>query len=107
MATQNRGLELALLLTFPATVALIACGVPIVAALFQHGQFTPDDSRYTAQALAAFSLGLPAYVLVKVLTPGFYARADTRTPVRSAPTASATARVTSSRKRARFSTGPP
>ena len=84
MATQNRGLELAVLLTLPATVALIVCGTPIVAALFQHGQFTPEDSRFTAQALAAFSVGLPAYVLVKVLTPGFYARSDTRTPVRYA-----------------------
>jgi len=84
METQNRGLELALFLTLPATVALIVCGAPIVAALFQHGQFTPADTRATAQALAAFSVGLPAYVLVKVLTPGFYARSDTRTPVRFA-----------------------
>lgn len=84
METQNRGLELALFFTLPATVALIVCGVPIVAALFQHGKFTPGDSLATAQALAAFSLGLPAYVLIKVLTPGYYARADTRTPVRYA-----------------------
>lgn len=84
MATQNRGLELALFLTLPATVALIVCGVPIVAALFQHGKFTAADTAATAQSLAAFSLGLPAYVLVKVLTPGFYARDDTRTPVRFA-----------------------
>ncbi|WP_375428796.1 murein biosynthesis integral membrane protein MurJ [uncultured Sphingomonas sp.] len=84
MATQNRGLELALFLTLPATVALIVCGGPIVAALFQHGQFTPADGIATAQALAAFSVGLPAYILVKVLTPGFYARSDTRTPVRFA-----------------------
>ena len=84
MATQNRGLELALLLTLPATVALIVCGTPIVSALFQHGHFTPADSRATAQALAAFSVGLPSYILVKVLTPGFYARSDTRTPVRYA-----------------------
>ena len=84
MATQNRGLELALLLTFPATVALIVCGVPIVAALFQGGAFTASDSRFTAQALAAFSIGLPSYILVKVLTPGFYARSDTTTPVRFA-----------------------
>lgn len=82
--TQNRGMELALFLTLPATVALVVCGVPIVAALFQHGAFTPDDTRMTALALAAFSLGLPSYVLVKVLTPGFYARSDTRTPVRYA-----------------------
>ncbi|KQT32819.1 murein biosynthesis protein MurJ [Sphingomonas sp. Leaf412] len=82
--TQNRGLELALFLTLPATVALVACGQPIVAALFQHGKFTPADSAATAQALAAFSLGLPSYILVKVLTPGFYARHDTKTPVRFA-----------------------
>lgn len=84
MAVQNRGLELALFLTLPAAVALIACGLPIVSALFQHGQFTANDSVLTAQALAAFSVGLPSYILVKVLTPGFYARSDTRTPVRYA-----------------------
>ncbi len=84
METQNRGMELALLLTLPATVALILCGAPIVAALFEHGKFTAEHSYFTAQALAAFSIGLPSYILVKVLTPGFYARQDTRTPVRYA-----------------------
>lgn len=84
MVTQNRGMELALFFTLPATVALIVCGVPIVASLFQHGAFTPADTIATAQALAAFSIGLPAYILVKVLTPGYYARSDTRTPVRFA-----------------------
>ncbi len=84
METQNRGMELALFFTLPATVALIICGVPIVAALFQHGKFTPTDTVLTAQALAAFSIGLPSYILVKVLTPGFYARSDTKTPVRLA-----------------------
>jgi putative peptidoglycan lipid II flippase len=84
METQNRGMELALALTLPATVALIVCGVPIIAALFQHGRFDATDSAFTAQALAAFSLGLPSYVLVKVLTPGYYARSDTKTPVRYA-----------------------
>ena len=84
MATQNRGMELALLLTLPATVALIVCGAPIVAALFQHGKFDATDTLFTAQALAAFSIGLPSYILVKVLTPGYYARSDTRTPVRYA-----------------------
>ncbi|WP_375391543.1 murein biosynthesis integral membrane protein MurJ [uncultured Sphingomonas sp.] len=84
MATQNRGLELALLLTLPATAALIVAGGPIAAALFQHGHFSVADNRATAQALAAFSIGLPSYVLVKVLTPGYYARSDTRTPVRYA-----------------------
>ncbi|GGB15895.1 putative lipid II flippase MurJ [Sphingomonas metalli] len=84
METQNRGMELALFLTLPATVALIICGLPIVAALFQHGAFSATDSVATAQALAAFSIGLPSYILVKVLTPGYYARSDTRTPVRYA-----------------------
>jgi len=84
MDTQNRGMELALLLTLPATAALVTAGVPIVAALFQHGRFDPQAATYTAQALAAFSVGLPSYILVKVLTPGYYARADTRTPVRYA-----------------------
>ena len=82
METQNRGLELALLLTLPATVALMVCGMPIVAAILQGGLFDADDAVTTAQVLAAFSLGLPSYVLVKVLTPGFYARSDTRAPVR-------------------------
>ena len=84
METQNRGLELALFFTLPATVALIVCGVPIAAALFQHGKFTSADTLFTAQALAAFSVGLPSYILVKMLTPGFYARQDTATPVRFA-----------------------
>ena len=82
--TQNRGMELALLLTLPATVALVVCGEPIAAALFGYGRYTPADTHFTAQALAAFSIGLPSYILVKVLTPGFYARQDTKTPVRFA-----------------------
>ncbi len=84
MATQNRGLELALFLTLPATMALVLCGEPIVAALFGYGKYTPQDTHFTAQALAAFSIGLPSYILIKVLTPGFHARQDTRTPVRFA-----------------------
>ncbi|MFM5916662.1 MAG: murein biosynthesis integral membrane protein MurJ [Novosphingobium sp.] len=82
LETQNRGLELALLLTLPATVALVICGEPIAAGLFGYGKFGAADVHYTAQALAMFSIGLPSYVLVKVLTPGFYARHDTSTPVR-------------------------
>ena len=84
METQNRGMELALLLTLPATVALVLAGEPIAAALFGYGRYTPADTHATAQALAAFSIGLPSYILVKVLTPGFYARQDTKTPVRYA-----------------------
>ena len=84
MTTQNRGLELALFFTLPATIALVICGVPIIRGLFQHGQFDAADAVKTGQALAAFSIGLPSYILVKVLTPGYYARHDTKTPMRYA-----------------------
>ena len=81
---QNRGIELALFLTLPATAAFLSISEPIVRGLFQYGAFSAEDTRATALVLAAFSLGLPAYVLIKVLTPGYYARSDTRTPVRFA-----------------------
>jgi putative peptidoglycan lipid II flippase len=84
METQNRGLELALFLTLPATAAFVFAAEPIVRGLFQHGAFDAADTTRAALALSAFSIGLPSYVLVKVLTPGFYARADTKTPVRLA-----------------------
>jgi putative peptidoglycan lipid II flippase len=84
METQNRGLELALFLTLPATAAFIFASEPLVRGIFQHGAFKAADTIRVAWALSAFSLGLPSYVLVKVLTPGFYARSDTRTPVRYA-----------------------
>ncbi|HEU4967793.1 murein biosynthesis integral membrane protein MurJ [Sphingomonas sp.] len=84
MDTQNRGIELALFLTLPATVAFIFAAQPIVRGLFEHGAFTAEDTYRCGWALSAFSIGLPSYVLVKVLTPGFYARADTKTPVKFA-----------------------
>ncbi|MBA2919380.1 murein biosynthesis integral membrane protein MurJ [Sphingomonas sp. MAH-20] len=84
MDTQNRGIELALFLTLPATVAFIFAAEPIVRGLFEHGAFTAEDTIKCGWALSAFSIGLPSYVLVKVLTPGFYARADTKTPVKFA-----------------------
>jgi putative peptidoglycan lipid II flippase len=84
MDTQNRGVELALFLTLPATVAFVFASEPIIRGLFQHGHFTAIDSMKCSWALSAFSLGLPSYVLVKVLTPGYYARHDTKTPVRFA-----------------------
>jgi putative peptidoglycan lipid II flippase len=84
MQTQNRGIELALFLTLPATIAFIFASEPIIRGLFQHGRFSALDSYRCSWALSAFSLGLPSYVLVKVLTPGYYARHDTKTPVRYA-----------------------
>ncbi len=84
VATQNRGLELALLLTLPAAIALAALATPILAVLFQRGAFGPADTAATAKALAAYAAGLPAFVLVKVLAPAFFARHDTATPVKIA-----------------------
>ncbi len=82
--TQNRAVELALFFAMPATVALIISAMPIVHGVFEHGAFTPEDTLGTAAVLMAFSAGVPAYVLIKVLTPGFYARSDTKTPLRLA-----------------------
>jgi putative peptidoglycan lipid II flippase len=84
LASQNRALEMALLLTLPAALALIVLAEPIIAALFERGAFGPDATLATSSALAAYAAGLPAYVLVKVLAPGFFAREDTRTPVKIA-----------------------
>ena len=84
MHSLNRGLEFALLLTLPATVALIVIAGPIIGGLFQHGRFGAEDAAATAAALTAFAWGLPAYVLVKILQPAFYAREDTVTPFRFA-----------------------
>ncbi len=82
--TQNRAIELVLILTLPAAAALTVSATPMIRALLEHGRFTPADTIATAEALAAIALGLPAYVLIKVLTPGFHARQDTATPVRIA-----------------------
>jgi putative peptidoglycan lipid II flippase len=78
---QNRALELALFLTVPATVALVVIALPIVNACFEHGVFTETDAIATSYALAAFALGLPAFVMNKVFSPGFFAREDTKRPM--------------------------
>lgn len=78
---QNRSLEFAMALTLPASIALIVMPEPIINVLFERGSFGADDTAATAMALAAFAVGLPAFVLVKVFSPGFFAREDTRTPM--------------------------
>lgn len=77
----NRALEFGLFLTLPATAALCAIGLPIVAVLFHHGAMTVEATRLTAAALVAYATGLPAYVAVRALTPAFYAAGDTATPM--------------------------
>lgn len=80
-ANFNRGTEFALALTLPAAVALVVIALPLCEVLYQRGAFGPDDTANTAVALAIYGLGLPAFVLQKVLQPLFYAREDTRRPL--------------------------
>ncbi|WP_158743620.1 murein biosynthesis integral membrane protein MurJ [Acidisphaera sp. L21] len=82
ITTLNRALEFALVLTVPAALALIVSGYPILAVLFQRGAFDLHSALLSSQSLAAYALGLPFFVLVKVLAPAFFARSDTTTPVR-------------------------
>jgi putative peptidoglycan lipid II flippase len=84
MDSQNRSLEFAMLLTAPAAAALAVIPHEIVSVLFQRGAFTAADTPFTARALAIFAFGLPAFVLIKVFSPAFFARHDTRTPMRYA-----------------------
>lgn len=83
---QSRGLELSAGLALPATLGLIVLAEPIVRLLFQHGAFTAADTADTAQALTWLALGLPAHVLVKALSPAFFAREDTSTPLKATAT---------------------
>ena len=81
---QSNAVELALLLTMPAAVALYITGGAITRAFYSGGAFTLTDSISTGAVLSALVIGLPAYVLIKVLVPNFFARKDTRTPVYTA-----------------------
>ncbi|HAD86833.1 MAG TPA: murein biosynthesis integral membrane protein MurJ [Rhodospirillaceae bacterium] len=82
--SQNRGMEFALLLTLPAAAACLIIPEDIIRVLFERGAFGAEATAATASALFAYATGLPAYVLIRVLAPGFYAREDTTTPVRIA-----------------------
>ncbi len=79
--SQNRAIEVGLALTLPATAALLVIAGPITVVLFQRGAFDSAAMEATAAALAAYAAGLPAYVLIRTLTPGYFARQDTRTPL--------------------------
>ena len=80
--TLRWAIQLSLLIAVPATFGLFLLAQPILATLFQYGAFAAGDSLMSALSLMAYSLGLPAFVLIKILANGFYARQDTRTPVR-------------------------
>ena len=81
---QNRSVEFALFLTLPAAAALFVMSEPIVRVLYERGAFTAQTTSTVAGTLAIFGLGLPAFVLIKCFTPGFFAREDTKTPMRFA-----------------------
>ncbi len=78
---QSRSLELALALALPAMLGLIALSTPVVRLLFEHGAFGASDTDGTARALDWLALGLPAQVLIKALSPAFFARSNTTTPL--------------------------
>ena len=77
----SRAFEFAWLLTIPSAVALMVAPIELVSVLFQRGQFESDDTAATAIALTIYALGLPAFVLQKVLQPLYFAREDTRRPL--------------------------
>lgn len=81
IAMQNKGFEFAWFFSVPAALALAAIAHPIVQVLFERGQFTPNDTNQVTGALVAYSFGIPAFVLIKIFTPGFYSHEDTHTPV--------------------------
>ena len=79
--TQNRSLEFALFLTVPAAVALFLIPEPIIRLIYERGAFDPSTTAAVAGVLGLYALGLPAFVLIKVFSPGYFAREDTRTPM--------------------------
>ena len=83
-ATLDRALRLLCVIVVPASVALFVLAGPLTVVIFHYGQFTDFDAAMTRLALMAYSFALLGWSLVKVLAPGFFARQDTRTPMRSA-----------------------
>lgn len=81
VSSMNRGIELALVITLPAAVAMLVMPRQIISTLFEHNAFSAEDTRQTSMALAGFAMGLPGYVLIKVLQPGYFAREDTKRPM--------------------------
>ena len=77
------GLRMTLLISVPAMLGLVLLAEPLIATLFQYRQFTAFDTRMTALSVYGLSFGLPAFALLKVVLPAFYARQDTKTPVRA------------------------
>lgn len=84
LISQNDAIELALKLTIPSMVGLIILAYPMIALIYGHGKFGPEQISATAPALAAYVVGMPGYVMSKILTNSFFANKDTKTPVKIA-----------------------
>jgi putative peptidoglycan lipid II flippase len=82
--TLDWALRLVLVIGAPAAIGLALLASPILTTLFQYGEFGRGDVRMAALSLVAYATGLLGFIAVKVLAPGYYARQDTRTPVRIA-----------------------
>lgn len=82
--TLDWSLKLVSLIAIPASLGLLILAGPLLATLFNYGEFDLHDAQMASLSLMAYSLGLPAFIIIKVLAPGYYARQDTRTPVRIA-----------------------
>ena len=82
--SMNRALELVLLFGLPCSAALCVISEPIIRVLYQHGKFTLHDMQEAVPTLIAFTIGLPAFLAVKIFAPGFYANHDTKTPFKIA-----------------------
>ena len=80
--TLNWAVRLVLIIAIPATIGLFMLAAPVLATLFQYGEFSASDTYLASLSLMAYIAGLPAFILIKILAPGFYARQDTKTPVR-------------------------
>lgn len=78
---QNRSLEFALGLTLPAAVGFVLFAGPLINIVYERGAFTAETTALTAAALSAFAVGLPAYVLIKVFSPAYFARLDMKSPM--------------------------
>ena len=81
-STLDWAMRSVLLIGLPAALALILLAEPILITLFQYGALTPTDVDMASLSLRAYSLGLIAFMLIKILAPGYYARKDTATPVK-------------------------
>jgi putative peptidoglycan lipid II flippase len=82
--SQNLALEYALLFVLPAAIGLIFLAQPLMKVLFERGDFGPTETRASAHALMALASGLPAYIMIKIFSTSFFARQDTKTPVKFA-----------------------